>query len=1098
MIKTLQEVEERFDAIKDHKPKASKKLNELGEILASAYKIDADRADEMWQYLVDLNVSEDVTNSKFYIAQVFNKVSMNLKADEAAHLVAMHPERVQLMLQYGYDGGTLWSCLSTLIKGFLLMNSIENCMVTLDYFFDKFGGIYSDFSEVKNGAVHAVKASLELLEEKKIQKDTVARLLKELQMLDNSRIQAYAKLMLVVAGIEECSNYEDILDLAIENNEGNCFIELLWLAKNDLDEEVLIDKWLEYCENSDDSVMPHPELKNDSDSYEKSKLKWYVDILIKSEELLDIYFFGNACYSLEEGVIRVWIENGKWENFAQCIGRAIIGTDNRAACGYWWREVKNYIDCYFYSDYMDMTDDYGRSYKIINDNNLKSFEEALATISAMTVGCEGHESIHEEIKEFMEKASGNVDALNNVGFNESVDERGAEDKLREYIHDFLMSGEEYHSYNQKLSKLERQLHDEIWKSSSGESTGNVTIKIDITNAILRAMGVEVEETEDEEQNDEQEQNPQLEANYKFANDDEFVEFYFLHVQGGYQTRESYIEACIKKNDVNRAMELIDKLFEVKKYDNYEEQNGWGYQCELTLKYLIGAFDRNESYRCSENVTDEMVAVCRQLVERAIPNLPEKSRNKIKNELLKIAPDEGTDEAYIAQLLEDLEVYTTFPRPRGKGGAPNINRISDEFIDSFKILSKMGRLDIVVQIMTKFASVRDILKPVQFDSWMSFLARNLPNEDLVSVYRMNPEIFEAWIQSDRLREWNILNIAEALGAGCTRDEFISFRNMIIRFKGQIDGLDAAFKSTSENTETQLLFDGENAKIELDFLEVEGANPVNYLEFHLLTTVKNQDVDSVRVVSGKINGIEVEEIGAFSEYDDNGPSIGYDVYGRDSEDTLTVYSDFFETNDIVQVNRIEFEFVLMDEEGNSIENMSATIIERENSTGEYVVKAKALSRGSSINTYESDSEDDDEDEFIAETDAIQYERGDVFEDVDIYNEEDVIVQFCGVEFYSSYVELSLWCDSSRDETTNFFIKSLLVNGNSIMHLDFVGAIDEWDSGYLEIDIYGDEDFDYDEIKLIVGVDDENNKELGKTNEVCITLDVDEETYSVHIKE
>ena len=30
----------------------------------------------------------------------------------------------------------------------------------------------------------------------------------------------------------------------------------------------------------------------------------------------------------------------------------------------------------------------------------------------------------------------------------------------------------------------------------------------------------------EEQNDEQEPNPQLEANYKFANDDEFVEFYF--------------------------------------------------------------------------------------------------------------------------------------------------------------------------------------------------------------------------------------------------------------------------------------------------------------------------------------------------------------------------------------------------------------------------------------------------------------------------------------------------------------------------------------------------------------------------------------------
>ena len=33
MITTMNEIEQRFDAIKDHKPKASKKLNELGECL---------------------------------------------------------------------------------------------------------------------------------------------------------------------------------------------------------------------------------------------------------------------------------------------------------------------------------------------------------------------------------------------------------------------------------------------------------------------------------------------------------------------------------------------------------------------------------------------------------------------------------------------------------------------------------------------------------------------------------------------------------------------------------------------------------------------------------------------------------------------------------------------------------------------------------------------------------------------------------------------------------------------------------------------------------------------------------------------------------
>ena len=79
MINTLQEIQDRFEKIKEHKPKASKKLNELGDILASAYKISSELADEMWQYIVDLNVDDDV-------AQVFNKISDRLSPEEAKGL----------------------------------------------------------------------------------------------------------------------------------------------------------------------------------------------------------------------------------------------------------------------------------------------------------------------------------------------------------------------------------------------------------------------------------------------------------------------------------------------------------------------------------------------------------------------------------------------------------------------------------------------------------------------------------------------------------------------------------------------------------------------------------------------------------------------------------------------------------------------------------------------------------------------------------------------------------------------------------------------------------------------------------------------------
>ena len=86
MINTLQEIQDRFEKIKDHKPKASKKLNELGDILASAYKISSELADEMWQYIVDLNVDDDVANAKFYVAQVFNKISDRPSPEEAKGL----------------------------------------------------------------------------------------------------------------------------------------------------------------------------------------------------------------------------------------------------------------------------------------------------------------------------------------------------------------------------------------------------------------------------------------------------------------------------------------------------------------------------------------------------------------------------------------------------------------------------------------------------------------------------------------------------------------------------------------------------------------------------------------------------------------------------------------------------------------------------------------------------------------------------------------------------------------------------------------------------------------------------------------------------
>lgn len=46
----------------------------------------------------------------------------------------------------------------------------------------------------------------------------------------------------------------------------------------------------------------------------------------------------------------------------------------------------------------------------------------------------------------------------------------------------------------------------------------------------------------------------------------------------------------QKNDINRAIELIDMMASTKDNEGYNELNGWGRQNVLALHYLIDEYD----------------------------------------------------------------------------------------------------------------------------------------------------------------------------------------------------------------------------------------------------------------------------------------------------------------------------------------------------------------------------------------------------------------------------------------------------------------------------------------------------------------------------
>ena len=188
-----------------------------------------------------------------------------------------------------------------------------------------------------------------------------------------------------------------------------------------------------------------------------------------------------------------------------------------------------------------------------------------------------------------------------------------------------------------------------------------------------------------------------------------------------------------------------------------------------------------------DITVEMIEQCIQIVNMCLDYLNEECIARVTVQIRKICPEREDNEEYLEKLLKDVEVYSTFPKPRGKGSVSNINRMSNEIMESFEILSGMDRMDIVCKIMEKFVSVKDILKPVKYNTWMCNMNWKIKDENYIKIFRQSRKIYEAWMESD-VREDDIKEAARKINKCGTKEEYEEFKKMVFSRCGVIDGID----------------------------------------------------------------------------------------------------------------------------------------------------------------------------------------------------------------------------------------------------------------------------------------------------------------------
>lgn len=725
MIESMQEIEIRFDAIKDHTPKATKKLSELGELLSSAYRIDPASADCMWRYLTDLNVSENPGNAKFYIAQIFNKIIGISSNKDAALLISMDTTRVELLASNGYSGWQFFDCLDALLTGLIEADLTEMALNAATAHIKKYAGDSTREADCFR-TIRLIASICGRFLAREEHAETAGAVLDGVET--SCPPDGTALMRLIVQSELPGSDLDPNAKLFIARicKDPKEFFELLWELREDMTEEDILEQWESYAsECPEGGILPYGDLPDDfSEGYQGSKRQFYIDLIKNDHLLLDIYFATGKVYDLECSIVETWIFEGYWDNLACYVGMALASADGQAPDRL-MRVLHEFADACFFDSGRDTTSG-GRSMREAMETGRGQFADALAAATSKTVGCNCYEEFSAFVGQFLIKLDGSTRRLDSLGISDPTEGKTPLERLEEYALAFLRSGEEnVPMHEPKYTLLIEALHDQ-------------------TSGLIYGF-----------------ENPErLQARYDLANNEIIAELIFKHCPWEDRFRANLISSCVRNEDINRAIELVDMMPTHEKSKNKNNHTDeWSYQSMRTMEELVRRYDysKRSDYE-ADGITDEMREVVAGLVRRILPRFPEKSRELLKADLFRIEPgqDREADE-YVDHLMQDVVEYTTFPySPETRS---KVNSLSMAIVQGLNRLTDMGRPDVISFILSRLENVQDQLIGVQFSTWLSFIqgtAQKIEPSLLVEAY---PDLLNVII--DGAQEYQLEMFAQKL-------------------------------------------------------------------------------------------------------------------------------------------------------------------------------------------------------------------------------------------------------------------------------------------------------------------------------------------------
>ncbi len=789
MIRNWDEIEERYNLIKDHKPKASKKLKDLGEILASAYELDPKRADEMWQYIIDLNINDDINNAKFYIAQIYKKLLEMLSPQKAVDFVSMRPDRVRLMFTYGYEGDMVINIAYTVIGSHIQKEEFDHAIEILSLLEDKFDDGFFFYI--------VLNAICELLEQKPNQ--TLYRFRYDIpveivhsfydvynERTDNDYIYSilYSRLCLMSCAPDRDENdvllvLKNLSEVFIHshNDDYNLFTSFLYHEREIIGnkaESLLFD----YMNEKQQSWLPILYYANGEPIGNDSA--WLARIIQESPRLLRLVFQEWFCSDFPKNQLRKYIHVSDWKSFLQYLILGLNQSNRRNSDTYLTfikDEINEYLDnkskgIYYENGKWWRKERYGGSQITeprITKENISGFIEALAKACLLTSGSNINEDLIITVRTFVTKETNSTNVLRKLGLDIEPDNRTAIKSFLDYI------------------------NNNSHKKTDGIS---VSEQSQAASRFIKDIKRETNKTG-------------IELGRELARHPQIVEYLFLQTNTSFIVKEDIIFSALLDDNYAIATKCIDYMIETTHYHTISKSNAWltelhNVLCSL-LRDLLSHNKTEYGKPYSYSVTSSII----QIAKKCLPYLWDDDALLIEILLLEIQPDSCDLDAIIRQVMLGVEDYTVRTKPRGYSS--RINDITRNIQQAMELFFQLNQVDVIALILRKISDGRDNIAGPTYEAWMTIFHK-ATNEQLKALYEQLSDIYTTYISVSN--QHMALSLLKLYGGTGNIELFNRLKEQVIQKHGYIEGIGNCLKH-NESTVTLLhLFN--NPFIEASFL------------------------------------------------------------------------------------------------------------------------------------------------------------------------------------------------------------------------------------------------------------------------------------------